>query len=49
MTGFDLPDNFVSDSETLLRKKGSRASASSTTPPIIEPLIPIPAATNVMA
>jgi hypothetical protein len=41
MSGFDLPNNFVPDSEALLRKKGSHASTSSATPSITEPLTPI--------
>jgi hypothetical protein len=42
-------DNFIPDPEALLRKKGSRASTSSATPPTIELLTPVPAATTTMA
>jgi hypothetical protein len=49
MSGFGLPNNFVPNLEALLRKKGTHASTSSTTPPTTESLIPVPAATNTMA
>jgi hypothetical protein len=49
MSGFDLMDNFISDPEAPLRKKGSHASTSFATPPTTKLLIPVPAATNAMA
>ena len=49
MSGFDLPDNFTPNPEALLRKKGTRASASSTTPPTTEPLTSVLATTTTMA
>jgi len=45
MTSFDLPNNYTEDLEALLRKKRSRTSSSSVTPPID----PCTSATPIMA
>jgi hypothetical protein len=49
MSGFDLLEKFIPNSEALLRKKGSHASSSSATPLTTKPLTPVPAATVAMA
>ena len=49
MSGFDLPDNYIENSEALLRKSRSRAASSSVTPPASEPVTPVPSATTAMA
>jgi hypothetical protein len=49
MSGFDLPDNYIENSEALLRKSWSCAASSSATPPASEPVIPTPSATTAMA
>jgi len=49
MTGFDLPNNYTQNPETLLKKKWSHATSSSATPPIVEPVTPAPSATPSMA
>jgi hypothetical protein len=49
MSGFNLSENFILDPKALLKKKGTHASTSSTTPPITEPLMSVPATTINMA
>ena len=50
MSGFDLPNNYTDNLEALQRKNRSHtASSSSTTPPAVEPVTPIPSTTTVMA
>ena len=49
MSGFDLPNNYNDNSEALLRKNRSRIASSSTTPPAVEPVTPVPSATTEMA
>jgi hypothetical protein len=48
MSGFDLPNNYLDNSEALLRKNRSRASASAT-PLVVEPVTFAPSTTIVMA
>jgi hypothetical protein len=49
MSGFDLPNNYIDNLETLLRKNRSCAFSSSTTPLAVESFTPIPSATITMA
>ena len=49
MTGFDLPNNYTTNPEALLRKNRSHIASSSATPPTIEPVTPVPSATTIMA
>ena len=49
MTNFDLPNNYTTNLEALLRKNRSHAASSSTTPPIDELVTPTPSATPIMA
>ena len=49
MSGFDLPNNYVDNPESLLRKSQSRTASSSTPLPALEPVTPVPSATTVMA
>jgi hypothetical protein len=49
MSGFDLPNNYLDNSEALLRKNRSRASSSSATPPVVESFTLVPCVTIVMA
>jgi len=49
MSGFNLPTNFNSNLEALLRKKRTRAVSSSATPPIVEPITPAPSVSTTMA
>ena len=49
MSGFDLPNNYTDNLEALLWKNRSRTASSSTTPPAVPPVTPIPSATIVMA
>jgi hypothetical protein len=49
MTGYDLPNNYIENPEALLRKKHSRATSSSATPPTVEPVTLAPSATPSMA
>jgi hypothetical protein len=49
MSGYDLPNNYVDNSEALLKKKRSHAASSSATPPIVKPDKPAPSATPSMA
>jgi hypothetical protein len=46
MSGFDLPNNYLDNPETLLRKNRSRAS-SSATPPAVKLFTPVPSTTIV--
>jgi len=48
MSGFYLPNNYITNPEALLRNSQSRTT-SSTTPPAVEPVTPIPSATTAMA
>ena len=48
MSGFDLPNNCTNNLEALLRKNRSHTTSSST-PPTIEPVTPVPFATTNMA
>jgi hypothetical protein len=48
MSGFDLPNNYLDNSEALLRKNRSRASASAT-PLVVEPVTSAPSTTIIMA
>ena len=48
MSGFDLPNNYTNNLEALLRKNRSRTT-SSATPPVVEPVTPVPSATTNMA
>jgi len=49
MSGFGLPNNYIDNLEALLWKSRSRTASSSATPPVIEPVTPIPSATIGMA
>jgi hypothetical protein len=49
MTDHNLLDNYTENLEALLRKNRSRATSSSTTPPVVEPVTPAPSATIAMA
>ena len=49
MNGFDLPNNYTDNPEALLRKNQSRTTSSSTTPPVVEPVTPVPSGTTAMA
>jgi hypothetical protein len=49
MTGYDLLNNYIKNLEALLRKKRSRATSSSATPPIDELVTPVPSATPIMS
>ena len=49
MSGFDLSNNYTNNSETLLRKNRSHTASSSSTPPTVEPVTPVPSATTNMA
>ena len=49
MSGFYLPNNYTDNSEALLRKNRCHTTSSSATPPVVEPVIPIPSATTKMA
>jgi hypothetical protein len=49
MTSFDLPNNYTEDLEALLRKKRSRTTFSSATPPTDELVTPAPSVTPIMA
>ena len=48
MSGFDLLNNYTDNMEALLRKNRSRTT-SSATPPVVEPVTPVPSATITMA
>ena len=48
MTGFDLPNNYTTNPEALLRKKWSHV-ASSATPPTYELVTPASSAAPIMA
>ena len=48
MTGYNLSKNYTNNPEVLLRKNRSRTT-SSTTPPAVEPVTPVPSATTAMA
>ena len=48
MSGFDLLKNYTDNLEALLRKSRSHTT-SSTTPPAVEPVTPVPSATTAMA
>ena len=48
MSGFDLPNNYTDNPEALLRKNRSHTT-SFATPPLVEPVTPIPSATTEMA
>jgi len=49
MSGFNLPANFNSNPEALLRKKRTHAISSSATPPTVEPITPTPSVSTTMA
>ena len=49
MTGFDLPNNYTTNPEALLRKNRSHVASSSATPPTDELVTPTPSATPIMA
>ena len=49
MSGFNLPANFNSNPEALLRKKRTRAISSSAMPPTVEPITPAPSVSTTMA
>jgi hypothetical protein len=49
MSGFDMPNNFLDNLETLLKKNRSRTSSSSATPPVVEPVTSAPSAIIIMA
>ena len=48
MNGFDLPNKYTDNLEAFLRKSQSHTTSSSTTPPVVEPVTPIPSATTEM-
>jgi hypothetical protein len=48
MSGFDLANNYTDNPEALLRKNRSHTT-SSTTPPTVEPVTPVPSTTLHMA
>jgi len=49
MSGFNLPTNFNSNLEALLRKKRTRVVSSSATPLTVEPNTPAPSVSTTMA
>ena len=49
MSGFNLPANFNSNPEALLRKKRTRVISSSATPLTVEPITPAPSVSTTMA
>jgi len=49
MSGFNLPANFNSNPEALLRKKWTRVVFSSAMPPIVEPITPASSILTTMA
>jgi hypothetical protein len=49
MLGFDLPENFIDDLESLLRKRQSHTASSSYTPPTAKLVTPAPYATPAKA
>jgi len=49
MTGFDLPDNFLSNPEKLVGKKKAFITSSSATSPADKPITPAPTVLFVMA
>ena len=49
MSGFDLPNNYTNNLETLLRKNISRTTSSSAIPLAVELVTPAPSATTAMA
>ena len=49
MTGYNLLENYTDNLEALLRKNRSRTASSSTTPPVVELVTPVPSSTNAMA
>ena len=49
MSGFDLSNNYTDNPEALPTKSQSHTASSSTTPPAVEPVTPIPSATTTMA
>ena len=49
MSGFNLPTNFNSNPEALLRKNRTRVVSSSTTPLTVEPITPTPSFSTTMA
>ena len=49
MSGFNLPANFNSNPEALLRKKRTRVVSSSSTPLTVEPITPAPSVSTTMA
>ena len=48
MSGFDLPNNYTDNLEALLRKSRPCTASSSTTPPAVEPVTPVPSGTTAM-
>jgi hypothetical protein len=46
MSGFALPNNYTDNPEALLRKSRSRTTSSSATPSVVEPVTPVPSATD---
>ena len=49
MSSFDLRNNYTDNLEALLRKSWSCIASSSTTPPAVEPITPVPSSTTAMA
>ena len=49
MSGFDLPNNYTYNPKALPRKSRSHTTSSSATPPVVEPVTPVPSATTKMA
>jgi len=49
MSGFNLPTNFNSNPEALLRKKRTHAVSSFAMPPTVEPITPTPSVSTTMA
>ena len=49
MSGFNLPTNFNSNPEAILRKKRTRVVSSSATPTTVEPITPAPSVSTTMA
>ena len=49
MPGYNLLNNYTDNLEALLIKSHSRTASSSATPPVVEPVTPIPSATTAMA
>ena len=49
MSSFNLPNNYTDNPKALLRKSQSCSASSSATPPVVEPITPVPSTTTAMA